>query len=148
MAHIMRIYHIRQTRMKFPFFPLNVLIYCVPCPVDLKLYCFHSNNTKIIQLFPCAVPFGFPCPCGSYDHDDVIKWKHFPRYWPFVREIHRSPVNSPHKSQWRGPLMFSFICTWINGWVNNGEAGDLRHRAHYDIIVMWRATVWGMTFNI
>ena len=25
-------------------------------------------------------------------HDDVIKWKHFPRYWPFVRGIHRSPV--------------------------------------------------------
>ena len=34
-------------------------------------------------------------------HDDVIKWKHFPRYWPFVRGIHRSPVNSPHKGQWR-----------------------------------------------
>ena len=41
-------------------------------------------------------------------HDDVIKWKHFPRYWPFVRGIHRSPVNSPHKGQWRGALMFSF----------------------------------------
>ena len=35
-------------------------------------------------------------------HDDVNKWKHFPRYWPFVRGIHRSPVNSPHKGQWRG----------------------------------------------
>ena len=57
-------------------------------------------------------------------HVDVIKWKHFPRYWPFVRGIHRSPVNSPHKGQWRGALMFSLICTWINGWVNNGEAGD------------------------
>ena len=22
-------------------------------------------------------------------HDDVIKWKHFPRYWPLVRGIHR-----------------------------------------------------------
>ena len=33
-------------------------------------------------------------------HDGVIKWKHFPRYWPFVRGIHRSPVNSPHKGQW------------------------------------------------
>ena len=43
-------------------------------------------------------------------HDDVIKWKHFPRYWPFVRGIHRSPVNSPHKGQWRGALMFSLIC--------------------------------------
>ena len=41
-------------------------------------------------------------------HDDVMKLKHFPRYWPFVRGIHRSPVNSPHKGQWRGALVFSF----------------------------------------
>ena len=41
-------------------------------------------------------------------HDDVIKWKHFPRYWPFVWGIHRWPVNSPHKGQWHGALMFSF----------------------------------------
>ena len=69
-------------------------------------------------------------------HDDVIKWKHFPRYWPFVRGIHRSPVNSPHKGQWRGALVFSLIWAWINGWVNNREAGDLRRqRAHYDVIV-------------
>ena len=46
-------------------------------------------------------------------HDDVIKWKHFPRNWPLVRGIHRSPVNSPHKGQWRGALMFSLICSWI-----------------------------------
>ena len=70
-------------------------------------------------------------------HDDVIKWKYFPRYWPFVRGIHRSPVNSPHKGQWRRTLMFSLICVWINGRVNNREAGDLsRYRAHYDVIVM------------
>ena len=67
-------------------------------------------------------------------HDDVIRWKHFPRYWPFVRGIHRSMVNSPHKGQWRGTLMFSLICVWINAWVNNCEAGVLRrHRAHYDV---------------
>ena len=72
-------------------------------------------------------------------HDDVIKWKHFPRHWPFVRGIHRSPVNSPHKSQWRGALMFSLICVWINGWINNREAGDLRlFCAHYDVNVMAR----------
>ena len=39
-------------------------------------------------------------------HDDVIRWKHFPRYWHFVRGIHWSPVNSPNKGQWRGALMF------------------------------------------
>ena len=66
-------------------------------------------------------------------HDDVIKWKHFPRYWPFVR----GPVNSAQKCQCRGALMFSLICVWINGWVNNPEAGDLRrYRAHYDVTVM------------
>ena len=72
-------------------------------------------------------------------HEDVIKWKQFPRYWPFVRGIHRSPVNSPHKGQWRGALMFSLICARISGWVNNPEAGDLkRHPTHCDVIVMWQ----------
>ena len=70
-------------------------------------------------------------------HDDVIKWKHIPRNWPFVRGNSPVPVNSPHKGQWRGALMFSLICVWINGWVNNREAGDLRrHRGHYDVNVM------------
>ena len=55
-------------------------------------------------------------------HDDVIKWKHFPRCWPFVWGIHRSPVNSPQNGQWRGALMLSLICAWINGWVNTREA--------------------------
>ena len=54
-----------------------------------------------------------------------------------VGGIHRSPVNSPHKGQWRGALMFSLICAWINGWVNNREAGDLRrYRTHYNVTVM------------
>ena len=35
----------------------------------------------------------------SMNHDDVIKWKHFPRNWPFVRGIHKSAVNSPHNGQ-------------------------------------------------
>ena len=70
-------------------------------------------------------------------HDDVIIWKHFLRYWPFVRGIHRTPVNSPHKGQWRGAVMFSLICAWINSWLNNREVGDLRrHSAHYDVTVM------------
>ena len=74
---------------------------------------------------------------GNY-HDDVIKWKHHARNWQFVRGIKRSSVNSPHKSQWLGALMFSLICAWTNGWVRTHEAGDLRrHRAHYDVIVMY-----------
>ena len=50
-----------------------------------------------------------------------------------------SPVTGEflHKGQWRGALMFSLICGWINSWVDRGEAGDLRrHSAHYDVTLM------------
>ena len=70
-------------------------------------------------------------------HNDVIKWKKLPRYWPFVRGIHRSPVDSPHKGQWCRALMFSLIYAWTDGWTNNRDTGDLRrHRAHYDVTLM------------
>ena len=107
--------------------------------ISINLFYYLSkerpNNNYSHSLFSLWVR------CGSVlvdcTHEDVIKWKHFPRYWPFVRGIHRSPVNYPHKGQWRGGLM-CFICVWINGWVNNREAGDLkRYCAHYDVIVMW-----------
>ena len=75
----------------------------------------------------------------SAPRDDVIKWKHFLRYWPFVRGIHRSPVNSPHKGRWHGALVFSLICAWINDRVNNRD--PVIWDAHYDVIVMWYKTV-------
>ena len=53
-----------------------------------------------------------------------------------------SPVTGelPHKGQWRGALIFSLICVWINDWVNNREAGDLRrYRAHCDVTVMTKS---------
>ena len=56
-------------------------------------------------------------------HDDVIQWKYFLRYWPFVRGIHWSLVDSPHKGQWRGALKFSLI----NHWAKNRDVDDLRH---------------------
>ena len=82
-------------------------------------------------------------------HNDVNKLKHFPRYWPFVLEIHRSPVNSPHKGQRHWALMFSLICVWINGWVNICEAGDLRrYRANYDANIMTKySTFYGRQFK-
>ena len=68
-------------------------------------------------------------------------WRHqmeiFSALLDLCAGIHRSPVNSLHKGQWRGALIFSLICVWINGWVNNREAGDLRrYRVHCDVIVM------------
>ena len=94
----------------------------------------HLLSPKV-RAFTEALDIGCPVMMLALMalHDDVIKWKQFPRYWPFVRGIHRSPVNSPHKGQWRGALMFSLICAWINRWINNREAGDLRrYRTHYD----------------
>ena len=74
---------------------------------------------------------------SGFCHDDVIKWKHFPRYWPLVREIHRWPVDFPHKGQWRGTLMFCLICACTNALANSGDPGDLRHhRSHYDVEIM------------
>ena len=80
-------------------------------------------------------------------------WHHqmetFPHYWPFVQGNHRSPVNSLHKGQWREVLMFSMICAWINGWVNNDETGDLRrHLAHYDVTVMPWVSFGNIYFKI
>ena len=86
------------------------------------------RNPWCMTKLRLAAPFLWTWSAESetHIHDDVIKWKHFPRCWSFVQGIHRSPVNSPHKGQWRGALMFSLI------------AGDLRrHRAHYDVIVMF-----------
>ena len=81
--------------------------------------------------------FALAISSQDVDRDDVIKWQYIPRYWSFVRGIHRSPVNFPHKGQWRGALMFSLICPWKNGWVNNRIAGDFRRQhAHYDVTAM------------
>ena len=50
-------------------------------------------------------------------------------------------MNYPHKCQWRGALMFSLICVWIN----NCEAGDLRrYRTNYDVNVMFSCSPKGI----
>ena len=99
--------------------------------LDEIAYLFSNFNERLLNFM------NGEATSPHTTHDDVIKWKHFPRYWPFVRGIHRSPVNSPHKGQWRGTLMFSLICTLLNCWVNTREAGDLRrYRDHYDVTVM------------
>ena len=66
-----------------------------------------KKNSPAIMVPHCIQFVTWFVPCST--HDDVIKWKHFPRYWPLVRGIHRSPVDSPNKGQWRGALVFSLI---------------------------------------
>ena len=59
---------------------------------------------------------------NKIQHNDVSKWKHSPRYWPFVRGIHRSSVNSQQKDQRRGALMFSLTCA-LNKRLSNQSLG-------------------------
>ena len=111
----------------------------VICEMVAILSRLHCNNWPSTVKPPDQRPV----------HDDVNKWKHFPRYWPFVRGIHWWPVNSPHKGQWRGSLMFSLICAWTKGWVNTRDVDDLRrHRAHYDFTVMpYRGSIMCLRFS-
>ena len=136
----------------FPFFALSLQAFfptfILMCDCDWPIM-VNSNTGRLfilIKVILKATEINLPKLLTTLSnwvcwrpvwHDDVIKWKHFPRYWQFVWGIQRSPVNSPHKGQWRGALMFSLICAQINGWVNNREAGDLRrHQAHCDVILM------------
>ena len=82
----------------------------------------------------------------------VLWWRHqmetFSALLALWAGIYRSPVNSPHKDQWRGALMFSLIWARIVGWVNNREPGDLRrHSAPYDVTVTI-CVLWSQMFGI
>ena len=105
---------------------------------------FRLHNAKYVSSWLKHIPEGEDCKSSigvnTKIHEDVIKWKYFPLHWTFVRGFQRSPVNSTHEGQWRS--LFSLICAWINGWIDNREAGDLRsHGAHYDVTVMHAVTV-------
>ena len=104
--------------------PISIRQKATCCSLTLWFLVEHKSNSSYIDRWNC-------------NHDDVIKWRHFPSYWPFARGIHRSPVNSPHKGQGRGALMFTLIYAWTNSWVNNRDTDDLkRHPGHYDVTVM------------
>ena len=105
--------------------------------IQILLASVSKNPTDVKSVLVHVVAWR---PTGGKPlHVDVIKWKHFPRYWPFLRAIHWSPVDSPHKGQWPGAFMFSLICAWTNGSAINRDASDLRRkRTHYDVTVMIR----------
>ena len=98
------------------------------CPWTLSVICVR----RLYFLNHCHVSQG-----------PVTWWRHQMETFSALLAIcaGNSPVSGefPHKGQWRGALIFSLICVWINGWVNNREAGDWRrYRAHYDVSVMIR----------
>ena len=113
---------------------------------ELSFWCLHSIQLPNHHCFrwwigACSAPKH--CLKNPYPRRQSPAWWRnqmdtFSAFnWPFVRGIHRWPVNSPHKGQWRGTLMFSLVCARTNGWVNHRDAGDLgRHRAHYDVTPM------------
>ena len=89
-----------------------------------KEYCLFISNSSIIEIL-----FIMTSSNGNIFRVTGHLCGEFTGPW--------SPVNSLHRGQWRGAFMFSLICAWINLWINNREAGDLRcHHAHYDVIVM------------
>ena len=127
-----------------------------------RICSYSNNNDKIITQFctcQCHDSLGIFLREGA--HKSLRSWSQMshkfslgqkPRYitckisciawWRHQMETVSALLaicagNSPVPGQWRGALMFSLICVWIKGWVNNREAGDLRrYQGHYDVIVM------------
>ena len=87
---------------------------------------WYPDSDKVICDLVFTALFVTPAPGAILwnFHDDVINWKPFPPFWCFVRGIHRSPVNFPHKGLWRGALMSSLICTRINGCYRIGRTSS------------------------
>ena len=86
----------------------DCLIFMIGTPTLVRRHVYIETA----PWFQIQTTAGFICNTSEWKpcHDDIIIWKHFPHYWPFVWGIHRSPVNSPHKGQWRGASMFSLLC--------------------------------------
>ena len=107
--------------------------------VKIVFQCSNSFYGLILSVLPVKLLCS-KSRCVFLIHDDVVKWKHFPRYWPFVRGIHRCipRIKASDAELW----CFIWSALWINGWVNNREAGDLRrHCSHYDVFVMSLADI-------
>ena len=90
-------------------------------------YIWIAREKLSVKCVPVANPESW------LSHDDVIKWKNFPLYWPFVRKIHRLPVNSPHKGQWRFDVFFGLGLNkrlskqWSGWWFKTPSRSLWRH---------------------
>ena len=117
---------------------LSNYITLITCLILLATTAGKSLNGSNSCRFTCVWKL-------DHHHDGVIKWKHFPRYWSFVWGTHRSPMNSPLKSQWRGNLVFSLICAWKK----KRSSKQLRRRwFEMSSRSLWRhckGSVWKMT---
>ena len=107
-------------------------------PWNYLVSIFNWSDRQSSTLHWCNLA---PLSIGMKTRNSISWWRHQMETFSALLAI--CAGNSPHKGQWSGALMFSLICVRINDWVNNGEAGDLiRHRAHYDVIVMCANRLW------
>ena len=95
----------------------------------LSIPCAHVWKTNVCNFGSCLIIIS------------VSWWRH--QMETFSALLASDAASDASEGQWRGALMFSFICVWINGWVNNREVGDLRrYRGHYDVTVMFTSNYW------
>ena len=110
-------------------------------------YCY--SIWFIRQCCLCWCPGDIPQVSSNSNHAVNRTWQqspgplpmpqHFPHFWPFVRGIHQSQLDSLHKGQWCRALMLSLIFASTKSWANNRDAGDLRSQhAHYNVTVMYQ----------
>ena len=111
----------------------------------------HASNIDCVQNIIILTPNESHLSnsfCHWYPVMYISWWGHQMETFSALPAIcegnHRSPVDSPRKSQWRGALIFCLI--WTNGGAYNQDTGDLRrHRAHYEVTVMCVSANWGIT---
>ena len=118
---------------------ISTTVITIQCGAVITRWLF----TKLVTIDTRRASYGVSFVSAS---PDISWWRHQMEIFSALLAICAGnspvPVNSPHKGQWRGALMFSLICVWTNGSVNNREAGDLRrYRVHYDVTVICSAAV-------
>ena len=104
-------------RVKRIYSSFNEIIVCSDCGLD-KLGLGQWTHCEYMRW--STLP-----STDKISHYDVITWKRFSHYCPFVRGILRSPVDSPHKGQWFGAFMFPLMPARTDCWTNNREAGEI-----------------------
>ena len=130
----------QQKRIRNSKTPRNNVYYFLflTVPADsLAPFCAGTSGSTVMITLSYKEPYIYRAGIWRL----TTSWRHQMETFSALVAIcaGNSPVPGefPNKGQWRGALMFTLICVWINGWVNNREAGDLRrYRAHYDVTVM------------
>ena len=105
----------------YPYYSLTCHYQSLNKVIKIWFYVYLNYQHRVtwMSLFVPIVLLRF-----AY-HDDVIKWKHFPCYWPCVRGIHRSPVNSLYKGQWRGGALMFSVMIYASRYIHTNDANGV-----------------------